>query len=102
MRKKIITIIFLKSVFVGANSHMDSAPIYSAVTHWVTRVWAPSHGPLQILAPPPPTSFPVNIYCPILKKQAKKNQLFKIKNINILSVSTNNCMDPHSMLLTVT
>ncbi len=52
MRKQIITLFFfLKPEFVGADSLTDSAPIYSAVAHWVTRVWAPSRGPFPILSP---------------------------------------------------
>lgn len=71
MRKQIITLFFfLKPVFVGANSLMDSAPIYSSLgdpsLSPISRSFANPIPPLSL------TSFPVNIGK--IKRQNSKNK----------------------------
>lgn len=64
----------------GAYNLLGSALTYSTVTGWATRVQVLARGSFPILSPLSPTSFPVNIYCPILiKGNNAKNKYLEMK-----------------------
>lgn len=65
---------------VDADNLVGSALTYSTVTSWATRVRVLARGSFPILSPLSPTSFPVNIYYPILiKGNNAKNKYLEMK-----------------------